>query len=140
MKKNGGSKHKEKKKEEEKKEEEKKEKKRRNNKHGTGTGKATEVFLSRKRTPYDSASGEYHVSFISEEGVSDLMLGLKIGSDDDNMTRAEIQAATSDGKKLAIKNGMVSVGPVSMGEKKTVLIKLAETGGRALEVRAYAER
>lgn len=140
MKKNGGSKHKEKKKEEEKKEEEKKEKKRRNNKHGTGTGKATEVFLSRKRTPYDSASGEYRVSFISEEGVSDLMLGLKIGSDDDNMTRAEIQAATSDGKKLAIKNGMVSVGPVSMGEKKTVLIKLAETGGRALEVRAYAER
>ena len=140
MKKNGGSKHKEKKKEEEKKEEEKKEKKRRNNKHGTGTGKATEVFLSRKRTPYDSASGEYHVSFVSEEGVSDLMLGLKIGSDDDNMTRAEIQAATSDGKKLAIKNGMVSVGPVSMGEKKTVLIKLAETGGRALEVRAYAER
>ena len=136
MKKNGGTKHKERKKEKNK----EKEKKRRNNKHGTGTGKVSEVFLSRKRTPYDATTGEYQISFISEETVLDLMMGLRIGSDDDNMSRAEIQTADIDGKTLSIKNGLVSVGPVNKGEKKTVRVKLAEVGGRALEVRAYAER
>ena len=138
MKKNGGAKHKEKEKKKEK--DKDKEKKRRNNKHGTGTGKVSEVFLSRKRTPYDAIAGEYQISFISEETVSDLMVGLRIGSDDDNMSRAEIQTATINGKTLAIKNGLVSAGPVSKGEKKTIRVKLTESGERALEVRAYAER
>ena len=140
MKKNGGAKHKEKEKKKEKEKDKDKEKKRRNNKHGTGTGKVSEVFLSRKRTPYDAIAGEYQISFISEETVSDLMVGLRIGSDDDNMSRAEIQTATINGKTLAIKNGLVSAGPVSKGEKKTIRVKLTESGERALEVRAYAER
>ncbi len=136
MKKNGGSKHKEK----GKKKETDKEKKRRNNKHGNGTGKVSEVSISKKRTPYDSTTGEYKVSFVADEAVADLMLGIKIGSDDDNMSRAEIQKATLDGRSLSIKNGMVAVGAVTVGEKRVLRIKLSEAGGNALEVRAYAER
>ena len=136
MRKNGGAKHKEK----DKKKEKDKEKKRRNNKHGTGTGKVSEVSLSKKRTPYDESSGEYLVSFVIDETATELMLGIKIGSDDDNFSNAEIERATLNGKDLTIKNEMISVGAVNEGEKKSLRIKLTEKGRKALEVRAYAER
>ena len=67
------------------------------------------------------------------------MLGIKIGSDDDNLARAEISKATLNGKSLSIKNGMIEVGSVGIGEKKTLRIKLSETGRKTLEVRAYAK-
>jgi hypothetical protein len=67
------------------------------------------------------------------------MLGIKIGGDDDNLALAEINSASAEGKNLSIKNEMVSVGTVAKGEKKTLLIKLSETGRKTLEVRAYAK-
>ena len=136
MKKNGGAKRKKK---EDKKEKDDDNKKQRNNKHGTGTGKAAEVFISKVKTPYDSTAGDYKVTFISDEATEGLMLGIKIGSDDDNMASAEISKATLDGKTLRIKNGMVEVGNVAKGEKKTLRVKLTEAGRKTLEVRAYAE-
>lgn len=141
MKKNGGAKR-TKKEEDEKKKRQKKEgeeKKKRNNKHGSGTGKASEVFISKVKTPFNSATGEYHVSFTSDEPAKALMLGIKMGGDDDNLARAEISSATANGKKLPIKNGMIDVGPVAKGDKKTLVIKLTEVGRKTLEVRAYAE-
>lgn len=140
IKKNGGSKHKKKEPEEEpKKTEEDKPKKPRNNKHGNGTGKASEVFISRVKTPFNALSGEYKISFIADESAGDLMLDIKIGGDDDNLSRAEISSATIDGKKLPVKNGMVAVGTVAKGEKKMIVIKLSEVGRKTLEVRAYAK-
>lgn len=138
MKKNGGSKHKEKKKEEKKKDDEK-EKKKRDNKHGNGTDKASEVRISKIKTPFDSQLGEYRVSFTADEAAESLMLGIKIGGDDDNLARAEISRATINGKTVPIKNGMVDVGAVSEGERKTLLVKLSEVGRKSLEVRAYAK-
>lgn len=138
MKKNGGSKHKEKKKEEKKKDEEK-DKKKRDNKRGNGTDKASEVRISKVKTPFDSQLGEYRVSFTAEEAAESLMLGIKIGGDDDNLARAEISRATINGKTVRIKNGMVDVGAVSEGERKTLLVKLSEVGRKSLEVRAYAK-
>lgn len=137
MKKNGGAKHK--KKEEKKKEEKKEEKQKRNNKHGSGTGKASEVSLSNIKTPFDSVNGEYRVSFTCDEAAEGLMLGIKIGGDDDNFALAEINSASAEGKNLSIKNEMVSVGTVAKGEKKALIIKLSETGRKTLEVRAYAK-
>lgn len=139
MKKNGGAKRKEKDKEKEKEKDKDKEKKRRNNKQGNGTGKASEVYISKVKTPYDSISGEYQVTFTSDEAAEGLILGIKIGSDDDNMARAEISKATIDGKALNIKNGMVEVGTVAKGDKRTLRIKLTESGRKTLEVRAYAK-
>jgi len=140
IKKNGGSKHKKKEPEEEpKKTEEDKPKKPRNNKHGNGTGKASEVFISRVKTPFNALSGEYKISFIADESAGDLMLDIKIGGDDDNLSRAEISSATIDGKKMPVKNGMVAVGTVAKGEKKMIVIKLSEVGRKTLEVRAYAK-
>lgn len=137
MKKNGGSKHTDKKKE--KKKDDKKEKKKRDNKHGNGTDKASEVRISKIKTPFDSQLGEYRVSFTADEAAEALMLGIKIGSDDDNLACAEISRATIDGKTLPIKNGMVEVGSVSEGERKTLFVKLSEVGRKSLEVRAYAK-
>lgn len=139
MKKNGGAKRKEKNKDKEKEKDRDEEKKRRNNKHGNGTEKASEVYISKVKTPYDSASGEYKVTFTSDEAAEGLILGIKIGSDDDNMARAEISKATIDGKALNIKNGMVEVGTVAKGDKRTLRIKLTESGRKTLEVRAYAK-
>lgn len=140
IKKNGGSKRKKKDDEEPKKKKDDEEpKKKRNNKHGNGTGKASEVFISKIKTPYDSANGEYRVSFTSDEAAEALMLGIKIGSDDDNLVRAEISTATIDGNQLPIKNGMIDVGTVVKGERKTLVIKLSEVGRKTLEVRAYAK-
>jgi len=143
MKKNGGVKHKEKEKEQkEKKEREKKEnekKKKTNNKQGNGTGKVSEVFISNVKTPFDNTSEEYKVSFTSDESASALMLSIKIGSDDDNLAHAEISKATVAGKNCPIKNGMIDIGAVSKGERKTIVIKLSEGGRKTLEVRAYAE-
>ncbi|HCY72857.1 MAG TPA: hypothetical protein DHU75_01605 [Rikenellaceae bacterium] len=140
MKKNGGSKHKKSvQKKPQKKEDDQKPKKTRNNKRGNGIGKASEVFISKVRTRFDSATGEYRVSFTSDEAAEDLMLGIKIGSDDDNLSRAEIVAATVEGKKAPIKNGMIAIGAVAKGERKTLIIKLSEVGRKTLEVRAYAK-
>lgn len=138
MKKNGGSKHKKKTKESGK--DKNKEKQHRDNKRGTGTDKAAEVFISKVKTPLDSASGEYRVSFVADETVDNLMLGIKIGGDDDNLSRAEISGATLNGEQLVVKNGMIEVGPVSKGDKKVLCVKLLETGRKTLEVRAYAKR
>lgn len=139
IKKNGGSKHKKKEPKEEPKKPEDKPKKTRNNKQGNGTGKASEVFISRVKTPFNALSGEYKISFIADEPAEDLMLDIKIGGDDDNLSRAEISLATIDGKMLPLKNGMVAVGTVAKGEKKMIVIKLSEVGRKTLEVRAYAK-
>lgn len=138
MRKNGGSKHKVKGKDKDKDKE--KGKKHRDNKRGTGTEKVSEILISKVKTPLDNTSGEYQVSFVSDERVENLMLGIRIGSDDDNLSRAEISGATLNGKGLSIKNGMIEVGAVGKGEKKILRIKLSETGRKTLEVRAYAER
>lgn len=135
MKKNGGSKHKEKSKDKDK----NKEKKHRDNKRGTGTDKASEVSISKVKTPLDSTSGEYQISFVSDEAVDNLMLGIKIGSDDDNLSRAEISGAVLNGKQLVIKNGLIEVGAVSKGDKSILRVKLSEAGRKTLEVRAYAK-
>lgn len=142
MKKNGGSKHKEKPKEKDKDEDKKedKEKKRRNNKRGNGIKNVTEVIISRIRAPYNSVSGEYQVSFVSGETVNSLMISIKIGSDDDNMSSAVIQKATLNGNQLPIKNGMIDAGSMTKGEKAILFVKMAETGRKTLEVKAYAER
>lgn len=139
IKKNSGSgrKNKEKHKREKKKD---KQKKQRNNKHGTGINKVSEVYISKVKTPFDSISGEYQVSFISDETVENLMLGIKIGSDDDNMSRAEVSSATHNENVLSIKNGLIEVGPVAKGKKKILRMKLSEMGRKTLEVRAYAKR
>lgn len=80
------------------------------------------------------------MSFVSDETVENLMLGIKIGSDDDNLSRAEIESATLNGNVLVIKSGMIEIGAVSKGEKKILRIKLLEAGRKTLEVRAYAKR
>lgn len=141
MKTNGGSKRKKKDKDEGKddKKNEDKGKKRRNNKRGTGTDKASEISISKVKTPFDRTSGEYQVSFASGKTVDDLMLGIKIGSDDDNLSRAEVTSAVLDGKALAIKNGLIEVGAVSRGDKRVLRVKLSETDRKTLEVRAYAK-
>ena len=135
MKKNGGSKHKEKSKDKDK----NKEKKHRDNKRGTGTDKASEVSISKVKTPLDSTTGEYQISFVSDEAADNLMLGIKIGSDDDNLSRAEISGAVLNGKPLVIKNGLIEVGAVSKGDKSVLRVKLSEAGRKTLEVRAYAK-
>ena len=141
MKKNGGSKRKkpEEKKPPKKEEDDQEPKKKRNNKRGNGTRKASEVFISKVKTPFNSATGEYRISFIADETAEDLMLAIRLGGDDDNLTRAEISKATANGKKLPIKNGMINVGSVAKGDKKMVDIKLSEVGRKTLEVRAYAK-
>ena len=120
--------------------EEDKDKKKRNNKHGNGTEKVSEVYITNVKTPLDRNSGDYQISFVSDEKVDNLMLGIRIGSDDDNMARAEISKATLNGKTLAIKNGLIEIGSATEGEKKIVRVKLTETGRKTLEVRAYAKR
>ena len=141
MKKNGGSKHREKpeKKEEKEEKEEKKEKQHRNNKRGTGTGKVSELFISNIKTPFDEKTGEYVVSFILDESAKRICVGIKIGSDDDNLAKAEVARATMNNKTLTIKNGMVEIGSGSKGQKKIMRVKLSETKRKSLEVRAYAE-
>ena len=139
MKKNGGSKRRDKEKDKDKDKDKDKEKTHRDNKRGNGTGKVSERYISRVKTPFDSVTGEYQISFISEETVKNLMLNINIGSDDDNMTSAGISKAIYNGKNLSIKNGMVEVGEVNSGEKKVLRVKLTEAGRKTLEVRAYAE-
>ena len=67
------------------------------------------------------------------------MLGIKIGSDDDNMAQADIGKAIIDDKDLSIKNGLVDIGDVTKGKKVTIRLKLTENGRKTLEVRGYAE-
>jgi hypothetical protein len=141
IKKNGGSKRKkpEEKKPPKKEADDQNPKKKRNNQHGNGTGKASEVFISKVKTPFNSATGEYRISFTADETAEDLMLAIRLGGDDDNLARAEISKATENGKRLPIKNGMINVGSVAKGDKKMIDIKLSEVGRKTLEVRAYAK-
>lgn len=141
MKKNGGSKHKDKDKDKDKDKvkDKDKEKQHRDNKRGHGTGKVSEVYISKVKTPFDSNLGEYQVSFISDEKAKDMMLSIKIGSDDDNLSVAEISKAYMEGKDLLIKNGMINIGDVNKGEKRVLRVKLSESGRKTLEVRAYAK-
>lgn len=67
------------------------------------------------------------------------MLAIRLGGDDDNLAHAEISKATENGKRLPIKNGMINIGTVAKGDRKTIDIKLTEVGRKTLEVRAYAE-
>ena len=103
--------------------------------------KATEVSISKVHTPYDSTSDEYFISFVAGETVSEeMMIEVKVGSDDDSMSRADIRSASSEGQSLTIKNGMIDVGAIEKGKKKVIRVKLSEEGRKTLEVRAYAER
>ena len=136
MKTNGGSKHTKKKND---KKDDGKSKKKRNNKHGNKTGRVSEINISKVKTPFDGITGEYWVSFTTDETVDDMMLDIKIGGDDNKPVHAEIAIASIDGKNVPIKNGMIAIGPVAKGEKKTLTVKLLEIGRKTLEVRAYAE-
>lgn len=136
MKTNGGSKHTKKKND---KKDDEKSKKKRNNKHGNKTGRVSEINISKVKTPFDGITGEYWVSFTTDETVDDMMLDIKIGGDDNKPVHAEIAIASIDGKNVPIKNGMIAIGPVAKGEKKTLTVKLLEIGRKTLEVRAYAE-
>ena len=98
MKMNGGSKHKSKDKIKNNIKDENREKTHRDNKRGNGIGKATEIFISRIKTPYDSRRGEYRISFVVDEDVDNLILGLRIGSDDDNLAKAEIAKSGASGE------------------------------------------
>ena len=110
------------------------------NKKENDIGKATEIFISRIKTPYDAIRGEYRISFIIDEKADNLMLGIRLGSDDDNLSKAEIAKATLNGKKLAIKNGMIELGAAKKGEKRILQVKLTESTRKTLEVRAYVKR
>lgn len=61
-------------------------------------------MISGIRTPFDKATGEYQISFVLDENAEDLVVGIRIGSDDDNLSKANISEATMNGKKLPIKN------------------------------------
>lgn len=62
------------------------------------------------------------------------------GSDDDNLSKANISEATMNGKKLPIKNDMIELkGIHNEGEKNILRVKLEEKTRRTLEVRAYAK-
>lgn len=111
----------------------------RNNGKGYKRGKAAEIPLSKIKTPYNNASGEYVLSFIPEKEAKDLWLQVKIGSEDDNLEEARIISAVSDNTSLLIKDGKINVGAVSQGEKKILHIKLAEDGRYTLEVHGYAK-
>lgn len=137
MKKNAGA---EKRKKQEKKQEDKdREKKKRDNKKGNGLNKASEISIKNIKTPYDSISKQYTISFIPEESVKGVMLEMKIGSDDDNLSKAEVSAASLKGKNLNIKNGMIEVGDVLKDEKVIVKVLLADSSRKTMEVRAYAK-
>jgi hypothetical protein len=135
MKKNGGSKHKK-----EVEEVKRKYHKNANNKKGTGTGKASEILISSIKTPFNKTSGEYQISFVLDENAENLAIGIKIGSDDDNLSKANISEAIMDGKKLAIKNGLIELeGGHNEGEKNIIRVRLEEKTRKTLEVRAYAK-
>ena len=136
MKKNAGAKSRKKR---ENKEEQERKHKKTDNKKGNGLNKASEVSIKNIKTPFDSVSRNYTVSFIPEETAENVMLEIKLGSDDDNMTRAEISSASINGKTLSIKNGMIEVGEVTKDEKIIVKVLLADSSRKTMEVRAYAE-
>lgn len=137
MKKNGGSKHKAKR--QERKKDEEKEKQQRNNSRGNGTRKISEVYLDKVKTPYDSKAEEYQISFVAESKSPNLLIDIYMGSDDDNLSHANIASVSDNGKTLNIKDGKIEVGQVNKGEKKILRVKLLEDGRKTLEVRAYAE-
>lgn len=110
------------------------------NHRGTGLNKVSEVYISNIKTPYDMETGEYKISFISDETVENLMIAVKISSDDNNLARAEISKATRNGQALTIKNGMVELGAVNEGDKVVLRMKIVERVRKTLEVRGYAKR
>jgi hypothetical protein len=109
------------------------------NHRGTGLNKVSEVYISNIKTPYDTATGEYQISFVVDETVENLMIAVKISSDDNNLSRAEILKATRNDKTLIIKNGMVELGVMSEGDKVVLRMKIAERVRKTLEVRGYAK-
>lgn len=118
---------------------ERKRHKKTNNKKGTGTEKASEVLISSIKTPFDKDTGAYKISFVLDENAENLVIGIRIGSDDDNLSKANISKATMNGKKLAIKNNMIELkGIHHEGEKKILRVILEEKSRKTLEVRAYA--
>ena len=75
-----------------------------------------------------------------DENAKNLAIGIKIGSDDDNLSKANISEAIMDGKKLAIKNGLIELeGGHNEGEKNIIRVRLEEKTRKTLEVRAYAK-
>lgn len=109
------------------------------NHRGTGLNKVSEVYISNIKTPYDTEAGEYQISFVVDESVENLMIAVKISSDDNNLARAEISKATQNGKTLTIKNGMVEIGAANEGDKVVLRMKIAERVRKTLEVRGYAK-
>lgn len=92
-------------------------------------------MISGIRTPFDKATGEYQISFVLDENAEDLVVGIRIGSDDDNLSKANISEATMNGKKLPIKNDMIELkGIHNEGEKNILRVKLEEKTRRTLEV------
>ena len=136
MRKNGGSKHREKKEIDPNK---KKKKKDPDNHRGTGAVKASEVSISRVKTPFDKNSGEYLISFVMGESADNISLDIKIGSDDDVLSAAAISAASMNGEPMTVKNGMIAIGNAAAGEKKILKVRLSDTERKTLEVRAYAK-
>ena len=95
--------------------------------------------MEKIKTPFDSRKNEYRISFIPETNAKNLLIDIRIGSDDDNLSKAKVAYAECLGEKLNIKNDMVELGSVKKNSKTIFNVKLDEQQRKTLEVRAYAE-
>lgn len=110
-----------------------------NNQRGRKDRKPEEIELIGIKTPFDSNTHEYAISFTSEEDAETVYLGIRIASDDDNMAKAVIATATEDKSNLKVKNGMIELAGIKCGEKRIIHVRLTDEARKSLEVRAYVE-
>jgi NAD+ synthetase len=90
------------------------------------------LSLEKRGDTYDSV-WDMRNAFLEEQQMLDTPIEVIIAITDRHF-KSEFKR-----KKLPIKNGMIDVGSVAKGDKKTIVIKLSEAGRKTLEVRAYAE-
>ena len=104
-------------------------------------GKTTlhEIRISKVKTPFDITKEAYRVSFIPERNADDVLIKLRIGSDDEDKKKAEVSEAKYNGVRLELNRGFILLPHVEKSMKITIEVKLRNIKRCQLEVTAYAK-
>lgn len=94
------------------------------------------------KTPYDASQNTFRISFVPGSCSENVHVRIRIGSDDEDKSDANIIAAYCGEKKLEIKKiknkDYIVLEHVNKGEKVILTVKIANAKRCLLEVSAYA--
>lgn len=103
-----------------------------------GAKQLRSIPISNIKTPYNSISDSYIVSFVPTKAALDTYIRIRVGSDDDDRKMADITEATAE-ESLEIEKGYIRYPKFEIGKKIVLHVRINARKRIPLEATAYAK-